>query len=184
MHKGMSFLIAEIKPSSPYGYKSNRSWDYLKEIACQYGDMVSVHTNPLWAGNFDLIKRVRNWTQKPILAKGIHKTDDDIQRALDKGADKVLVVGRIPAEKFLPFCYLEPYTIEELVTYSNDVVAVWNSRDLQSGSVKNISFQHAKSVFQGRLIQASNITSPLDVCKDSYAHLVGQGLEEYVEYLK
>lgn len=179
----MSFLIAEVKTQSPFGYKSNRSFDYLKELACEYGDMISVHTDPRWNGNFDLLKRARNWTNKPILAKGIHATDDDIQKAIDYGADKVLVVGRIPAKKYLSYCYIEPNTLEELATLPSDISAVWNSRDLENGGLKKAAFGDAKAIFKGNLIQASNIKSPADVCPDSYAHIVGQNLENYLSSL-
>lgn len=87
-------FIAEIKTQSPFGFKSPHTFAKLMETAITHGDWISVHTNALWGGDFDAISFVRRNTNNPILAKGIHSTDDDIQRAIDHGADYVLVVDR------------------------------------------------------------------------------------------
>lgn len=88
-------FIAEIKTQSPFGYRSKDTFVDLMEIAIMHGDWISVHTNALWGGDFDAISFVRRNTNKPILAKGIHSTDDDVLRAIDHGADYVLVVDRL-----------------------------------------------------------------------------------------
>ena len=89
-------IIAEVKTKSPFGYVSGKDWAELFEIANIIGDIVSIHTDPRWGGSMELVKKARNLTSKPILAKGIHKSDDEIRQCLEAGADFVLVVGRIP----------------------------------------------------------------------------------------
>lgn len=92
-------FIAEIKMTSPYGYKSPHAFIDIMKLAIKHGDWISVHTNKLWGGDYEAISFVRKNTNKPILAKGLHSTDDDIQKSLDHGADYVLVVDRFPYPK-------------------------------------------------------------------------------------
>lgn len=87
-------FIAEIKTQSPFGFRSKDTFVDLMDIAITHGDWISVHTNALWGGDFDAISFVRRNTNKTILAKGIHASDDDVKRAIDHGADYVLVVDR------------------------------------------------------------------------------------------
>jgi len=87
-------FIAEIKTQSPFGFKSEHSFGDLMDVAIENGDWISVHTNALWGGDYNAISFVRRNTNKPILAKGIHATDDDVLKAIDHGADYVLVVDR------------------------------------------------------------------------------------------
>jgi len=152
-------LIAEVKTSSPFGFKSDKSWDELFQIAEKYGDIISVHTDPRWGGSFDLIKKAKSLTKKPILAKGIHETDDLLMKAFDSGADYALVVGRIPhiPEEYLKKCLIEPNSLEELKSIPADMKAVWNSRDLTTGGFKAETFEQAREIFKGWLCQASNI---------------------------
>lgn len=176
-------LIAEVKTASPFGFKSNKLWDELFEIANQYGDMISVHTDPRWDGSFELIARARRMTTKPILAKGIHKSDDEIKRALGNGADKVLVVGRIPPDEYLSQCLLEPQSLAQLSEYPEGAQAVWNSRDLKTGGLKTETFEQARALWPGWLCQASNIRTIHDVQSTADAVLVGQHLLEFVKSL-
>lgn len=171
-------VIAEVKTHSPFGWSSHRSWDELFHIAERIGDMISVHTDPRWHGSFDLITKARSLTSKPILAKGIHETDDMIEQAIQSGADFVLVVGRIPqvhADK----CLIEPYSLQELKHIPSSMRVVWNSRDLKTGGVKQETFEHARALFPGWLCQASNIKTIGDVQKGADAVLVGTHLEEF-----
>ena len=68
MHKNTQ-IIAEVKTGSPFGYKSEESWDELFEVAESVGDILSIHTDPRWLGSFELISKARKLTDKPILAK-------------------------------------------------------------------------------------------------------------------
>ncbi|MBP6974654.1 MAG: hypothetical protein KBB54_01790 [Candidatus Pacebacteria bacterium] len=112
MYKNIQ-IIAEVKTQSPFGFKSEKSWDELFAVANEIGDILSIHTDPRWGGSFDLVRKAKALTNKPILAKGIHATDMEVQQAIDVGADYVLVVGRIPSihqDK----CLIEPLTLAEL----------------------------------------------------------------------
>lgn len=172
------FVIAEVKTRSPFGFTSEKSWDDLFAIALQTGDMISIHTDPRWGGSLDLVRKARSLTRKPILAKGIHANDKDIEDALAAGADKVLVVGRVPkihADK----CLVEPNTIAELKALPRGIKAVWNSRDLSSGGLKSETFAAARTAFRGWLCQASNIRTMGDVHPDADAVLVGTHIEEF-----
>src|SRR5690606_24341210 len=97
---------------------------------------------------FELIKQARTMSSKPILAKGIHADDRDIEQALEAGADYVLVVGRLP-KVHLDKCWIEPNSLSELANLPLDTRAVWNARDLSSGQAKSASFNQARSTFSG-----------------------------------
>lgn len=171
-------LIAEVKTRSPFGWASEKTWDELFTVANQVGDIISIHTDPRWHGSFDLIKKAKSLTFKPVLAKGIHKTDDLIEKAVEAGADYVLVVGRIPKihrEKLL----IEPLSLEELKTIPPNIKVVWNSRDLKTGGLKKEMFEEARKIFPGWLCQASNIKTVVDIKENADAVLVGTHLEEF-----
>jgi indole-3-glycerol phosphate synthase len=176
-------IIAEVKTESPFGFKSEKTWDELFEIAEKVGDIISIHTDKRWGGSFDLIKKARALTSKPILAKGIHKTDAEIERALNAGADYVLVVGRIP-QIHLNKIFLEPLTLKELEKIPVGLKVVWNTRDLETGELKKETFEEARKIFKGWLCQASNIKTLADVKEGADAVLVGEHLEEFVKSLK
>ena len=164
--------------ASPFGYQSEKSWDELFAIANEIGDMISIHTDPRWGGSFDLVKKARVLTSKPILAKGIHATDEEVQQALDAGASKVLVVGRVPAvhaEK----CLIEPKTLEELRAIPEGSRVVWNTRDLETGGLKRETFAEARALWGGWLCQASNIRTVADIEPGADAVLVGTHLAEF-----
>jgi len=176
------FLIAEVKTKSPFGYESEKTWEELFKIADSAGDMLSIHTNPYWGGSFEDITRAKEGSDKEVLAKGIHGSDESVERALDAGADHVLVVGRVPPFPLRLFCWIEPLNlgqIEELGLVYADVV-VWNSRDIRTGYVKRESFNEARQRFDGHLIQAGNIHTPRDIHPDANMVIVGEHLEEFV----
>jgi indole-3-glycerol phosphate synthase len=176
-------IITEVKTHSPFGWKSDKSWEELFEVAERVGDIISIHTDPRWHGSFELLERAHAMTKKPILAKGIHASDDLIEKALEAGADWVLVVGRIPtihSEK----CLIEPLTLEELKYVPANLKAVWNSRDLATGGMKNETFKEAREVFPGWLCQASNIKTVGDIESGADAVLVGTRLGEFVDSIQ
>jgi indole-3-glycerol phosphate synthase len=172
-------FIAEAKPVSPFGWKSDASWEELLALAARVGDVVSVHTDPRWGGSAQLIEEARGRTAKPILAKGIHATDEEVRAALGAGADFALVVGRLPAAELLPRCLIEPNTLAELRALPADVAAVWNSRDLRDGGLKPETFAEARALWKGWLCQASNLKAAADVAPGADAVLVGQGLPSF-----
>lgn len=173
-------LIAEVKTKSPFGYVSDKTWDELFAIAEKAGDMISIHTDARWGGSFELLKKARTLTTKPILAKGIHATDDLIEQAIKSGADYVLVVGRIP-HVYTEKCLIEPNTLAELATIPTDMKVVWNSRDLSTGGLKVETFGEARELFSGWLCQASNIRNQADIDPRADAVLVGTHLVEFLE---
>lgn len=175
-------VIAEVKTLSPYGYAARTEWDHLFEIADTVGDMISIHTDPRWGGSLELVRKARNLTSKPILAKGIHSTDKEIEDALACGADYVLVVGRVP-EAQREKCMIEPLNLAQLGTLPKGTKAVWNSRDLSYGGTKAETFEQARSIWDGWLCQASNIRTIADIKSGANAVLVGTNLESFADSL-
>jgi len=171
-------VIAEVKTDSPFGWHASKSWEELFEIANQIGDIISIHTDRRWNGSFELLKKARTLTNKPILAKGIHTSDADITKALTHGADFVLVVGRLPAIH-TDVCLIEANTIDELKAIPTHLKAVWNSRDLNNGELKPDLFVQARKHFSGWLCQASNIAHLDDVDERADAILVGTHLPSF-----
>ena len=176
-------IIAEVKIQSPFGYKSSKSWDDLFAVANKIGDVISIHTDRRWGGSFELLKKARDLTSKPILAKGIHETDDEIQHAINCGADYVLAVGRIPQIEDIQKCLIESLTLSELHCIPKNLKAVWNSRELRDGSIKDDKFANARKVFSGWLCQASNIRTIDDIEDGANAIIVGTNLIEFAASL-
>ncbi len=176
-------IIAEVKTASPFGFRSNRTWEELFYIADEIGDIVSVHTDPRWDGSFDLVGRAKKLTDKPILAKGIHPDDKDIERAREAGADYVLVVGRIP-KVYIERCLIEPYSLSDLYKIPHNSKVVWNSRDLSTGKPKYETFEQARKTWKGWLCQASYIRTQKDIKPGANAVLIGSYLEEFAASLK
>lgn len=172
-------FIAEIKTRSPFGYQSPETWATLFEYAFHYGQGISVHTDPRFGGSFEEIALVRALTSKFILAKGFHHSDDDIKKALNAGATRVLVVGRIPHDYLLPHCWVEPYDLARLRDIPSNATAVWNARDLKTGLPKKETWAEARQIFQGQLCQASRIKEPKDVAPDAEYFIVGEHLTTF-----
>jgi indole-3-glycerol phosphate synthase len=182
MYQGIQ-IIAEVKTDSPFGFKSNQNWNDLFKIANEVGDIISIHTDSKWNGSFDLVRNARKLTDKPILAKGIHAKDEDIKKAIESGADYVLVVGRIP-RVCLDKCLIEPLSLKQLNEIPKNAKVIWNSRDLKNGEMKKESFEDARKIWKGWLCQASNIKSIADIKKGADAVLVGSYLEEFAKSMK
>ena len=175
-------IIAEAKIKSPFGWHAKETWEERFAIANAVGDIISIHTDERWGGSFELVSRARELTDKPILAKGIHETDGDIEEALKHGADLVLVVGRVSLA-YVDQCLFEPYTIEDLKKLPPRSRAVWNSRDLSTGGFKKEQFTDARKAFGGWLCQASNIRTMEDIDQSADAVLIGTHLPEMAPYL-
>ena len=172
-------FIAEVKTQSPFGWRSDKTWGELFLIADKYGDWLSIHTDPRWGGSFDLIKKARSLTRKPILAKGIHARDVDIERAIQAGADYVLVVGRVP-KVCVDKCLVEVNDLSEFAKMPKGVKAVWNQRDLANGSKKTETFAQARKQWTGWLAQASFIDKPQDIKLGADAFIVGTNLSDFI----
>lgn len=176
-------VIAEVKTQSPFGFRAGGSWYHLFGIARDVGDMISIHTDPRWGGSFDLIRAARRRTNKPILAKGIHLDDADIEAAVEAGANYVLVVGRVP-QVYSHICLIEPIAVAQLADLDSGTKVVWNTRDLSTGGAKAESFEQARDAWPGWLCQASNIGSVGDIKEGADAVLVGSLLEEFAQSMR
>jgi len=180
-------FIAEIKTQSPHGFKSPYSFIELMETAIEYGDWISVHDNALWGGDYETISFVRKYTRKPILAKGLHTTEESIQRALDHGADKVLIVGDRFEGNFPPDSILrEIENKNPKNTWSGGKVwkqIVINSRNLRTGEVvKDADKQIDVFKKEGfEVFQASNIKSRKDIHPNVNGFIVGTHLMNFVK---
>lgn len=190
-------FIAEIKTQSPFGFVSKTPFVSLMECAIQYGDWISVHTNALWGGDYDAISFVRRNTNKPILAKGIHASDDDVKRAIDHGADYVLLVDRMNTPHHLRKQLLietndanifnDPVIKNERLASKSsvyrDLKYVCNSRDLRTGLPKKLwelDFYLDAGVW---VCQASGIKSMEQVDERVNAFIVGEHLIEFCKTL-
>ena len=176
-------FIAEVKTKSPFGYSSSNFFEELFDLANTYGDVISIHTDKRWGGSFELLQEARKLTSKPILAMGIHKTDEEINRALSCGANFVLVVGRIPKDISPEFLLIEPVSLEELRAIPKNYKVVWNARNLETGNPKFETFAEARKIFDGWLCQASFIKIKNDIEKSANAILVGENLKEFTSSL-
>ena len=184
-------FIAEIKTQSPFGFKAKHPFVSLMEVAIQHGDWISVHTNALWGGDYDAISFVRRNTDKPILAKGLHETDDDIQRALDHGATYVLVVDRFPDRDRIHYSNLllerhDPHLLKHQMDnapYLSYAKFVCNSRNLRTGLPKK-AWELDTFIEAGVWVcQASGIKSIEQVDKRVDAFIVGEHLVEFCKTL-
>jgi hypothetical protein len=168
-------IIAEVKTESPFGFKADLSWDKLFEIADEIGDIISIHTDTRWGGSYNLLKKARTLTSKPLLAKGFHYSDLDIKRAIAYGADLVLVVGRVP-NVYADQCLIEPLSFDEIKHLPEDIHLVWNARDLRTGHKKNETITDVRKIWHGWLCQASLITQTEDINPTVQAALIGEHL--------
>lgn len=187
-------FIAEVKTESPFGFKSERSWNDLLDVAVEHGDMIAVHTDERWGGSFaqlyaaaERLRRIDIDDRRPLLlAKGIHAHDSEVRMALNCGADLVLVVDRQPPRELAPACIWEPtYFSTMMAGKSLDQRIMWNQRDLATGEPRGsmYSFGDIRRAHLGWLAQASFIKTPDDVHPDADAFIVGEHLLTFVEAL-
>ncbi len=187
---GRPLVVAEIKQRSPYGWVNPYSVEGQLDICEAVGDIISVHTNPLWGGSWSHLSLIRSMTRKPILAKGFHDTIHDVQRALDCGADHVLTVGWHPGGELGKRCWFEVETLDQLRSAYPRVKAVWNARDPRTGAMRPLrgradvtvhvrganDYRARPDVPKPWLCQASHIRGPQDVVPGMDAILIGEGL--------
>lgn len=189
MYNGIE-IIGEVKKRSPFGFESSHSLEELFEIADSLPevDMIAIHTHEDFGGAFEHITWAKKRTQKPILAKGYHETDDLLDRTFDAGADLALVVGRRP-RKYRKNLLIEPRTFSDLIFMSvylpRHIKIVWNRRDLITGRPKPETFLQARTKWPvGWLCQASFIQSVEDMDPSADAVLVGTHLPEFAESIR
>lgn len=158
------------------------SWGELFDIANQHGDWLSIHTDYRWGGSYDLLENAKQRTERPILAKGIHSTDEEVAKAVECGADYVLVVGRVPGV-YVEQCLVEVADAGQFMEFDSSVKAVWNQRNLANGARKAERFDDVRHIWPNWLAQASFIRYPKDVCPDADAFIVGTHLAQFVTSL-
>lgn len=171
-------IFAEVKPISPYGFKSSKSRSQLFDEIEPIGDVISIHTGHQWGGSWEWLKEARKRTKKPILAKGFHPTIGDVYHAFDCGADFVLTVGWWPEgeEKFIQErCIHECESLHELAE-TPAIKALWNARNPRNGLPRIERIAEARIVRKGWLCQASSIKCPNDVVHGVDAVLIGENL--------
>jgi hypothetical protein len=139
-----------------------------------------------WGGHFSYLleaSRPVHEKGKLLLAKGIHRTDSEIVRALEYGADLVLVVGRRPPPELAPVCIWEPSTYESLVFRDARTKVMWNARDLANAGQprKDADITAVRRFHDGWLCQASFISDPKDVDPRVEAFIVGSQLPKFCE---
>jgi indole-3-glycerol phosphate synthase len=178
-------FIAEIKTKSPSGFVATESFHELMELAIEHGDWISVHDNALWGGDFDSISFVRRYTDKPILAKGIHGTDDSIRQAIEHGADYVLVVGRVPESEHLKkYCLYE--SVDDLSATNPTDKIVINQRNLRTGLLAGSLWMedqiktYKRTLNYNFVCQASGITKKEDIHPEVDAFIVGTHLKAFL----
>lgn len=184
MTKPKPLFIAEVKTCSPFGFKSDKSWRELFELALSTADMLSIHVEQDFGGNLQSLELARKLCHIPILAKGYHKTNKDVDRSFEAGADNVLVVGRKPPyDKYGVAALLyEPLSAEYIHGYRNYPM-VWNARDLRTGNKKSDSINSIRNKHKSLLYQASFIKSPDDIADGVDGFIVGEHLPEFIKAL-
>ncbi len=181
-------FIAEIKTKSPFGFKSFYSKDVLGRLAMENADWLSIHVEPLWGGTHEDIEFYTQESGMPILAKGFHETDKDIKDSINAGADYVLVVGRIPEQKYLSQCLIEPLSLEqayEMAKKIGDRITgmVFNSRSLLTGGPSGFAASidaYKRNFPKMKIFQASNIKAPFDIDRAADGFIVGEHLPQFI----
>lgn len=160
-------FVAEVKTKSPHGFTSIHSFQELLEMALSVGDIISIHTNPLWGGTPGMISKLSNEIDHPILAKGIHRTKADVERCLSLGAKYVLTYDFFD-RKFVDQIWYEPSSIDALKKISRrlpeDAKVVWNSRNISTGRVKvesscSTDIKDIRAIWPNFLCYASNLVN-------------------------
>lgn len=187
-------FIAEVKTHSMFGFQSKYNKYQLFDLACEKGDWISIHTDPRFGGSFDDIYMARRETNKPILAKGFHCSDDDVKRCYDMGANHVLVVDRYSHfHKSYPRnteSIFEISRLDDIYTFidPSDCKVVFNGRDLKTGlGRKSLHKWHEYRAKCSWLCGASLIKHPIDVellYPGADAFIVGEHLVEFCKELK
>lgn len=139
--------IAEAKKKSPWeGTISYLPMEDLIKKAIEQGDWISIHTEEPWGGSIETLKMARGMTDKPIMAKGIHRTNESIEIAFKAGADYVLCVGRMaPYDNII----VEPASLADVKTFSSAKMLMWNRRDLSNGHARKFSWDLARKLRTG-----------------------------------
>ncbi len=168
---GSPLIVAEIKQRSPYGWSNPLKWERQLDICEEVGDIISVHTDPMWGGSLEHLAAVRKLTRKPILAKGFHPTIAHVRAALEH-SDYCLTVGWWPGN---PRCWHEVTSLREM-HYTEASHVVWNSRDPRTGETRPESESAVQLQRPEWLCWASNVRAADSLKREYSAVLIGEGL--------
>jgi hypothetical protein len=177
---GSPTVVAELKTRSPYGWFNPHSLELSLQRCHRVGDILSVHTDPLWGGSFHHLQVMVRQTKLPVLAKGFHPTVAHVARAFEAGATYCLTVGWWPGGELGKRCWHECETLEEL-SLSPAHYRVWNRRNPRTGETRPQrpdEVAHAQAAGGQWLCLASKIRGPEDVNVPCQAVLIGEGLYE------
>jgi hypothetical protein len=186
-------IVAEAKTRTPFDPFYRKDWMHQFALASEYGDMVSIHTDPQWNGSYDLIGIARKLTDKPILAKGLCTTEEQYDESIAAGAHQVLWVGTIPPPRCRANSWFEPTRIwrgHMLAPVAEaGIPVVINSRDVLCGGGPTEDEEGIWQWFADNspdtfLVQASNIKSFSDIRSKANAAIIGTHLEQFVDTLK
>lgn len=185
-------LIAEVKLRSPFGYRSTSSWETALHHATALGDIISIHTDTKRFGGPGMCGTSRpspialalSSTRKPILAKGVHWTDAEVDAAFAQGATFVLTVGRDTGR---PGCWFEPthaqLTRRRQQWLPQSGVVVLNRRNLATGElVDTATMGRWRAQFSPNvpIVYASGYTAADEVPTDGWGVIVGEGLRQWI----
>lgn len=176
-------VVGEVKTESPFGYESERDRYEQFEFVQDHADMVSIHTNEDWGGSFGWLEEACEESDLPVLAKGLHQSNDKVRQAVQAGADSVLTVSFFPT-----ICqdrvWYEPRSLWGMKEApSSNTNIVWNERDPLNGLTKKEKITKARGEWDGWLCQASNIQTVDDVNPYVEAVLVGRYFPTFVDSL-
>lgn len=183
---GNPLVVAEVKDRTPFNATYSAPDRYVQLRICEdVGDIISIHTNPLWGGSWEWLTEVCMLTTKPVLAKGFHDTVVDVQRALDCGATHVLTVGWDGGPHW-ERCWMECENLAQLrLQRRAGHRCVWNARDPRTGATRDTPWTGGwDSVMACNgdrrrdpwICQASHIRGPQHVVPGVSAILIGTGL--------
>lgn len=184
-------FIGEIKTQSPFGFKSEYSFNHLMNLCIETPqvDWISVHVSAIYGGCLDSIAYVKQFTLKPILAKAVNGSDKLIRQQIEIGAEYSLVVGRIPDLNLVSLnrCLLEvdpDFAREIRHDYPQHKLRfVWNSRDLRTGERKPMSELEDYLETNEWVCEASGIKSIDNVHPNVSAFIVGEHLVNFCKSL-
>jgi len=103
-------IIAEFKKASPSKGEINKNAKLSEYIMLfdKYADAISILTDEkFFYGNINFVKEAKEFTKLPILAKDFYLHPLQIRRALNFGADAILIIAKILQKKDIKILFEE-----------------------------------------------------------------------------
>lgn len=188
-----ALFVAEIKTHDPWRDRASKyTFDHLLELAAEFGDVISLHTNTAFTEGLSFhyqLERVRaSAPDTPILAKGTHMLGFESEQWFKAGATHVLTCNpdvrtwsQEPQSEEL--WYEIPRRDANLIAPEWPIVV--NGRSLARGTMDEYALSHLTGlVGNGRkVVQASLIERFEDIQPGVWAFIVGTKLPELVATL-